>query len=111
MEYDIEHSILRQLPLTVKHGLSEMSGEKRSVFVEEFLRKKRTLGCMLALAIFFPIQHFLLGRGLLGIIFWITGGGGLIWWIVEIFLTPSRVRRYNEELASQILRDIVIMSK
>ncbi len=110
-EYDIENSILMQLPLTVKHGLSEVSGEKRIVFVEEFLRKKRALGCMLALAILFPIQHFLLGRGILGIIFWISGFGIFIWWIVEIFLTPSRVRTYNEELASQILRDIVIMSK
>lgn len=64
---------------------------------------------MVFLAIFFPIQLFLLGKIGLGVVFLITGGGVWVWWIIECFLTPKRVREYNGDAASKILMEMKIM--
>ena len=64
---------------------------------------------MLALAIFFPIQLFLLGKTGLGVAYLLTAGGCGIWWIVEIFLTKGRVNSFNEDLARTLMRDMKIM--
>ena len=61
---------------------------------------------LVLLAVFFPIQLFIFGKLGLGIIFWLTGGGLMIWRLIEIFLTPTRVQRYNEDLSIEIVRDI-----
>jgi hypothetical protein len=78
-------------------------------FFTEYRRRRRGLGLPLALAIFFPVQLFFLGRWLLGLLFWVSLGGLGVWWVVEIFLTPSRVRAYNMAIAYAILGDIIGM--
>jgi len=111
MPLEIEPKIGSQLPLIVKKALSEMSTEDQLMFQKEFTRKAKSVGGMVALAIFFPIQLFLLGKTGLGIAFLLTAGGAGMWYIIEWFLTPKRVKEYNEELAVEIMRDIKIMSK
>ncbi len=64
---------------------------------------------MLLLAILFPIQLFFLGRIVLGILFLLTAGGFGVWYVIEWFLTPGRVRKYNQSLALQIVQDLQTM--
>lgn len=61
------------------------------------------MGWMMALAILFPIQLFFLGKVFLGILFWITGGGLGVWYVIEWFLTPKRVYDYNTRVANEAL--------
>lgn len=58
---------------------------------------------MVLLSIFFPIQLFLVGKIGLGILFWLTGGGLGVWYVIEWFLTPGRVRDYNARVANDSL--------
>ncbi len=109
MALDINPSLLDNLPGTVKAALSKMSPEQQSLFCEEYQRKSKSTGLCVALAILFPIQLFLLGKTGLGIVFWLTGGALGIWWLVEIFLTPKRVRAYNADVATAVVRDMKIM--
>jgi len=110
MPLDIENSIADALPSMVKEALSKLPVEKQGLFVEEYKRKSKSGALMLVLAIFFPIQLFLLGKTGLGIAFILTGGGFFMWWFVEIFLAIKRTRDFNEDLAKSIIRDIKIMS-
>jgi len=109
MALEIENSVADHLPSVVKEALSKMPPEKQSQFVEDYKRKSKSFGLMLALAIFFPIQLFLLGKTGLGVAYLLTAGGCGIWWIVEIFLTKGRVNSFNEDLARTLLRDMKIM--
>lgn len=111
MALEIIPSIAEMLPVTVKSALAKMSAQDQSMFQEEFEKKRKSSGLMLVLAIFFPIQLFLLGKTGLGIAYWVTGGGMGIWWVVELFLTGKRVREYNEDVATKILTDIKIMNQ
>lgn len=91
------------LPSEAFAGFQNLSEEQKASFVSRYRTAKRSMPLMMGLAILFPIQLFLLGKVLLGILFIITGGGFGIWYIVEWFLTPDRVREYNRKVASDIL--------
>ena len=80
-----------------------LTDEQKVAFVNRYSAAKRSMAFMMALAILFPIQLFLLGKVLLGLLFLITGGGFGVWYVVEWFLTPGRVREYNARIANDIL--------
>lgn len=42
-------------------------------------------------------HRFYLGRTPTGIIMLFTGGGALIWWIIDAFLLPGMIAKYNRE--------------
>lgn len=111
MALELNPSIAGMLPTTVKAALSKMSTEDQAMYQEQFSKKCKGSGLMLVLAIFFPIQLFLLGKTGLGIAYWLTGGGMGIWWIIEIFITGKRVREYNEDVATKTLTDMKIMNQ
>lgn len=91
------------LPPEAFTGFQNLSEEQKTAFVSRYGTAKRSMALMMALAIIFPIQLLLLGKVLLGILFIVTAGGFGVWYLVEWFLTPGRVREYNRKVASDIL--------
>jgi hypothetical protein len=94
------------LPPSVFPAFESLGEEQRTAFASRYDSAKRSMALMMALSILFPVQLFFLGKVLLGIIFLITGGGFGIWYVVEWFLTPGRVRDYNAEVAGDILSSL-----
>ena len=87
-----------------------MSQQKQMVFVEEYKRKRKSIGWAYFFhLVFFQAPYAYLGQWGLQILFWFTGCGVLIWWIVLLFTIPSMVKNYNKEIAIQITRDLQIM--
>jgi len=95
---EIAPSIADTLPSSVKQALSKLPSEIQSTFEDEYKRKYKNKTVMLLLAIFFPIQHFLLGKVGLGVFFWITLGGLWVWWFIEIFLAIPRTRTHSRQV-------------
>lgn len=91
------------LPPMAATAFQELSEEQKVAFVAAFNGRRRSMPLMMAFAILLPIQLFLLDRVLLGIVFLLTGGGFGVWYVVEWFLTPQRVRDYNTKVASETL--------
>jgi hypothetical protein len=89
-------------PLAVA-GFQELTEDQKALFVAEYSGRKRNLALMVGLAILFPIQLFFLGKIGLGIIFLPHRGGLGIWYVIEWFLTPGRVRAYNTRAANEIV--------
>ena len=106
---EITPSIAEKLPTIVKSALNNMSAEEQMMFQEEYEKKSKSTGLMVFLAIFFPIQLFLLGKTGLGIAYLITAGGLSVWWIIEWFITPKRVREYNGDIATKIITEMKMM--
>ena len=98
----------RHTPL-VQTSLKKMNEDQRLNFESEYNRRKASKGTMIALSILFPIQLICLGKVGLWFVFWFSGGGLLVWWIIEMFLTPKRVEEYNREVSMDIVRDLKIM--
>ena len=91
------------LPPDAYLPFQHLDDASKAAFVARYDSSKRSMAVMMALAILFPIQLFFLGRVLLGLLFLLTGGGFGIWYVVEWFLTPGRVREQNTKLANDIL--------
>lgn len=91
------------LPPQAIAGYQELTPDQQAVFSAHYNSRKRNTALMVILAIFFPIQLFLLGKIGLGILFWLTAGGFGVWYVIEWFLTPGRVRDYNARVASDTL--------
>jgi hypothetical protein len=103
MPFVIPQDVVGSLSPIAMQAVGKMSDDQKAMFMTMYKRKRRNVGGMEALAILFPIQLFLLNKVGLGVAFILTGGGLGIWWIVEWFLTPGRVRAYNAEVAEDIL--------
>lgn len=110
MTIEIDPALSDELPATVRNSLGKMSSEQQSVFEGEYKRKRKDKILLTLLAVFLPtIQFFMLGKVGLAVLFWITIGGCGIWYAIECFLTPKRVREWNHGVASEIMRDMKIM--
>lgn len=94
------------LPPVAQAAFHELTEEQKRAFISRYGSARRSMPLMVALSILFPIQLLFLGKVLLGVLFLITGGGFGVWFVVEWFLTPGRVRDYNTKVASDILSDI-----
>ena len=91
----------------VQSLISKMTDEQKLTFESEYNKKSKSVGLMVFLSIFFPIQFLLLGKIGLQIVFFLTAYGFGLWWIIEWFKTPGRVKEYNEAVAMDIAQDIL----
>lgn len=110
MALEIRSDVAKQLPSSVKNALGRMPGDQQAVFEEEYVQKRRNAVLLLLLSILFPIHFFFEGRIGLGILYWLTLGGFGIWWFIEILTVWGRTKRYNQDSATALLRDMKIMS-
>ncbi len=109
MGLNLSNAVADTLPSTIKQALASMSDAQQEMFEEEYKRKMKPPMKMQLLAIFFPIQHFLMDKAGTGVFFWLTCGGGTIWWMIDMFAIGGRVRNFNEEIARNLVRDMKIM--
>ena len=100
---------LESLSPTVQGTIANMTEQQKLAFESEYNKKAKSVGPYVFLAIVCPIQFILLGKVALQIVFTLTLGGFFVWYIIEWFLTPKRVREYNETIATDIARNIKIM--
>jgi len=91
------------LPPVAMAAFQNLNEEQKVAFTARYNGGKRSMALMVALAILFPIQLFFLGKVLLGILFVITAGGFGVWYVIEWFLTPGRVRDFNTKVANEVL--------
>ena len=106
----IEESILRNLPTSVQASLANSTDFEQSMFVEEYKRRKKSIGmayfCWLALGLHFGYLH----KWGVQFCFWITIGGAFLWWLVSLFTIPSMVKDYNRDVAVEVMRSQKIIA-
>ena len=100
-------SILEDLQDSIKTKIYELPEQKRQEFMLEFEKKKKSLRtAYILLALFIGPYLGYLKKWWLQLLHWLTWGGYLVWWIINIFYLPKLVRKYNIDLASKLLNDI-----
>ncbi|MFA8442244.1 hypothetical protein [Yoonia sp.] len=109
MSLVVKNSLIKSLPSSVTNALGKMPEEQQAVFEDEYQKKRRNTVLYVLLAVFLPIQFFLEGRVVTGLIFWFTLGGLGIWYVIEILTVAGRTKTHNEEEAKRLIRDMNIM--
>ncbi len=106
----IPDSVLDKLPVMVKTEIVKMLPEKQGMFLEEFCRKRKSMGLAYFLWFIIGFHYIYLGKVGWQFFYWFTLGGLLIWTIVDLFRIPGMVRGYNRDVATDVLRDLKIIS-
>jgi len=107
----ISASILDDLPAMVRNELATLSAQRQQEFVEEYNRKKKSLGiAYLFLVIVFALHYGYLRKWGLQFLFWFTAAGFGIWWIIDLFRLPGLVKNYNMDIANEVMRNLKTIS-
>lgn len=107
----ISDPLRRQLPDAVLGVLDEQPEKTQTAFAKEYDRRRKKVRNTYLLLLFLPGLHFFqLGfsfvRLVLSFSFIFTINGLFVWWLLEWFLAPRRVRKYNQDLAMDVLKDV-----
>lgn len=103
-------SIRDSLPAMVRSELAKLSAEKQGEFVEEYRRKAKSMGVAYVAWFFLGWHYAYLGKWGWQVLFWITSGGLVIWWIISLFLIPGMIHNYNKDVAVNVLRNMKAIS-
>jgi len=106
----IPTSIMGDLPDVVRHELLKLPPQKQKGFVEEYRRKSKSLAPAYILWLLLGWHYIYFGKWGMQILFWITAGGLVFWWIVDAFRIPSMKRNYNKDVAIDVLRNLKAIS-
>lgn len=82
-----------------------LSDAQKMIFQTQYSSEKKDRGTALILAML-GWDRFWLGDVALGLIKYITMGGCLIWWLVDLFTAGSRCDEYNRGKAREIAGSI-----
>ncbi|AZQ60947.1 hypothetical protein EI427_01570 [Flammeovirga pectinis] len=95
------------LPYSLAIKLKELPEKAQYEFIAEFRSCKRST-LVMYLAHFFPIPFSLgyAGKWFQQFLFWISGGGFGIWWLVMLFTMPSDMVEFNRRVAVEVFKDI-----
>lgn len=106
----IEPSIAHMLPMMVKTELSKLDENSQAAFVEEFKRKRKSLGwAYFFLLVCLGMSYGYLHKWGMQVVYWITFAGFSVWFFILLFKLPSMVEDYNKDIALEVLRDMKIV--
>lgn len=102
--------IRSEIPAVVKKSAQDWDEVDAENFVKEYEKNKKSVPISyLLLALFGWHYVYLEGWGK-ALLFWLTGGGLMVWWLVDFFRIPKLVRQANEEAAQEVAKDISMLS-
>lgn len=106
---DIPISIQKQLPDSLLRKIRAMNGVVRLDFVEEFRKRRKSLGLAFVL-LGAGFHRAYLGQIWLTLLFLATFGGFFAWWIIDLLRLPRIVKEKNRSIAIEVLRDLQVLN-
>ena len=83
-----------------------LSDRQQKMFERRFGQEKKALGLAYLLALFGGTHYAYINRWPTQVVFWLTLGGLLGWWIIDMVLMYFIVHAANRKLAFQIIDDV-----
>lgn len=106
----IPPSLYKYVPPMVRSELAKMSAQKQDEFLHEYTRKAKGVGAAYVFLFLLGAHYAYLGRWGMQILFWLTGGGFIIWWFIDLFRVPGVVAEHNQDSAMAAMRNLKAIS-
>lgn len=108
---EISKNLRDQLPNAVLGALDDLPEKTQTAFAAEYNRRCKKVSNTYLLLLFLPGLHFFqLGfsffRLVLSTVFLFSFGGFFLWWLLEWILAPRRIRKHNQNVAMDVLKDV-----
>ena len=94
------------VPDIIKPSLVRLDHEQMAIFNQMYNKSARSIGLAYILWFLLGFHYIYLKKYGTAIIFWITFGGLLLWWLIDILRIPFIVKQVNEEFALTLLSKI-----
>jgi hypothetical protein len=85
-----------------QYRLQNMTPTERSMFASETAKREKTVFVGYLAWLLIGFHYAYVGRWAAQILFWLTGGGLLVWWLVDLFRIPSIVEQHNLEVRDSV---------
>jgi hypothetical protein len=102
----LSNSIVGNLPAMVRNELAKLSSQKQEEFLEEYERKEKSIFVGYILWLLLGWHYAYQKKWGIQILFWITGGGLFIWWLIDIFRVHGMINNYNKDKAIEVMRNL-----
>lgn len=104
----IPESLIAQLPEPVRNEFLVSSSSKQELFVKLYLKESHSLllTYLFVIPAILSFHYGALNNWSKQILFWITGGGLLIWWLIDIVRLPAIVQERNNTIAYQLWEEV-----
>jgi TM2 domain-containing membrane protein YozV len=96
-----------QVPRSLRDGFGRLPDEVKIDVQRAYKRRHKSLSTAYVLWLLLGFHYVYLGRAGTQIIFSLTLGGLLVWWLLDLFRLPGMLRTYNEDVA----RDLMVKHK
>ena len=107
--YVFPPSVYRELPLAVQRAVASSDASTQEDFLSEFQRTKRSLGVAYLLWLLLGWHYAYVGRWGIQFLYWLTGGGLLVWAFIDLFRMPSIIRTFNQDKAVEAMRNVKML--
>ena len=95
----------RGIPEAVKLAYGKMSRDEQKAFERDYKKRYKSTTTGLIAWLFLGWHYLYLGKVGMQFAFWFTGGGMLIWWLIDLFRVNGMVIQANEDMARKLLTE------
>ena len=94
----------------VRHELERLDAQRQDEFLQEYRRKRKSVGAAYLLWLFLGWHYAYLGKWGVQVLFWLTVGGVGVWWLIDLFRVPGMVADTNKDRATAVLVNLKAIS-
>jgi len=104
----IDKSLIEQLPESIKNDIIASSTSKQLLFSKLYVEESHSLVLtyLFLLPAVLSFHYGAMNNWSKQILFWLTGGGLLVWWIIDIIRLPAILKEKNDMIAHQIWEEV-----
>jgi len=95
--------------LAIEEKLRTLSKAQQQSFRKDFRGRKKSVAWAYIAWLLIGLHYLYLGEIPMQLLFYITSGGLLAWYIIDFFRIPGMVRKHNEDLARELMVDYAAM--
>lgn len=100
----------KSLPRMVSQELTKLSIENQEVFLEEYNRRRKSTLFAYVLWLCLGWHYVYFGKWGTQILFWLTCGGLLVWYFIDLFRIPGIVSNHNKTVAIDVMMNLKAIS-
>jgi hypothetical protein len=103
--------VSEQLPRMVSNELATLSPDSAMAFREEYRRRSKSTAVCYLLWLCLGWHYAYLRKWGIQVLFWLSAGGLIIWWLIDLFRIPGLIENYNRDTAIAAMRDLKAISR
>jgi hypothetical protein len=86
-----------------------LSDAERAVYASEVVAREKSILVGYVMWFLVGFHYAYVGRWVAQLLFWISGGGLLVWWIIDLFRVPGMIRAHNREVRDHVTQSITAL--